>query len=59
MTITLPKYVKVADCIEYAELLEVAGCDAKYRSNDFDGLSDHDKLIRKLEILQLRGSYQL
>lgn len=59
MTYTLPRYVKPGELCKNSEFLEYAGDDACYRLADFDGLSDHDKLLRKLEIMQLRGSYSL
>ena len=60
MTFTLPRYVKPATAgIENAEFVKDLGNDAEYRCDDFDGLSEHDKLLRKLAILTARGRYFL
>ncbi len=59
MTFNLPAY----GCAENIEGLENAvetgrdGDVRQYRLNDFDGLNDHDKLLRKLAIMQARGTY--
>ena len=61
MNFTIPSFCKLPELLLDSELLEI---DRKtstmtFRASDnFDGLSDHDKLLRKLEILQLRGEYR-
>lgn len=59
MNFTLPSFCTLPDSLVESQLVETdrETSTATYRTTDFDGLSEHDKLLRKLEILQMRGVY--
>lgn len=61
MTFTLPMYGDAGkiEGLENAVLIGREGEVRRFRLNDFDGLSAHDKLLRKLAIMQARGSYSV
>ena len=61
MEFTLPSFCKLPESLTGAELLEIdrITSTATYRASDnFDGLTPHEQLLRKLEILRLRGEYR-
>ncbi len=61
MDFTLPSFCTLPDSLSDAELVEIdrITSTATYRASDtFEGLTTHEKLLRKLEILQLRGEYR-
>ena len=61
MDFTIPSFCKLPELLSDSELLEInrKTSTMTFRASDsFDGLTPHDKLLRKLEILQLRGEYR-
>jgi len=59
MQFTLATFQTVPDDLADSELVEIDRTTsmATYRNDDFDGLTDREKLFKKLEILQMRGTY--
>lgn len=60
MTFTLPNYCRILPAeLDQAELLATTADDCTYRLGEFDGLTAHEKLLKKLAIMAERGTYQL